>query len=134
MAEQRPLPEIDGLARAFWSGAVEGKLLIQHCRGCDDYQFYPRPACLSCRSNDVEMVEASGRGKIYSFTVIYRGPYEDIPAPYVVALVNLDEGVRLLSAIVNCDPATLRCDMPVRVTFAPLRDGIVLPVFEPIPR
>jgi uncharacterized OB-fold protein len=131
MAE-RPLPETDAGAKPFWDGAANQKLLIQRCNDCGHYQHYARPFCTKCGGRELSMVEASGRGIVYSFTVIYRGPYDDIPAPYVVALVALDEGPRLLTNIVNCDPASIRCDMPVQVTFQPLRDGIVLPVFEPL--
>lgn len=128
---QRPLPENDTDAGTFWEGTAQRKLLIQRCSDCEHYQFYPRPVCLSCNSSNVAMVESGGRGIVYSFTVIHRGPYEDVPSPYVVAIVNLDEGVRLLSNIVGCDPADVRCDMPVQVKFEPLRDGITLPLFEP---
>ncbi|MGH7660221.1 MAG: Zn-ribbon domain-containing OB-fold protein [Vulcanimicrobiaceae bacterium] len=125
------MPETDTGAKAFWEGSANGKLLIQRCDGCDCYQHYARPFCTKCGSHKLSMVEAKGRGVVYSFTVIHRGAYDDIPSPYVVALVTLDEGPRLLTNIVNCDPGDIRCDMPVNVTFQPLRDGIVLPVFEP---
>jgi hypothetical protein len=131
MGAQRPLPETDTDARPFWDGAANGKLLIQRCNDCKHYQHYARPFCIACSGRNVEMVESSGRGIVYSFTVVHRSPYEDLPAPYVVALVKLDEGVTLLSNVVGCDPARMVCDMPVQVSFAPLRDSIVLPVFEP---
>lgn len=133
MAE-RPLPETDTGAKPFWDGAAQQKLLIQRCNDCKHYQHYAREFCTKCGGRNLSMVEASGLGVVWSFTVIHRGPYDDIPSPYVVALVTLDEGPRLLTNIVNCDPANVRCDMPVRVVFQPLRDGIVLPVFEPRPR
>lgn len=131
MAE-RPLPETDTGAKPFWDGAAQQKLLIQRCDDCGHYQHYAREFCTKCCGRHLSMVEASGRGVVYSFTVIHRGAYDDMPSPYVVALVTLDEGPRLLTNIVNCDPERVRCDMPVQVTFQPLRDGIVLPVFEPI--
>lgn len=130
MAVTRPLPEVDANAEAFWKGASNGQLLIQRCLNCGNYQHYARPICLKCRSEAVEMVPSGGKGKIYSFTVISRGPYEDIPSPYVVALIRLDEGVVLLSQIVDCDPGELRCELPVQVSFQPLRDGVTLPVFR----
>lgn len=133
MPSERPLPESDTAARPFWEGAQNHKLLIQRCKDCDNYQWYPKQFCIACGGRNLEMVEAGGRGSIYSFTVIYRGPYDDIASPYAVAIVTLDEGVRLLSNIVNADPNALRCEMPVQVTYQPLRDGVVLPVFEPRP-
>jgi len=128
---QRPLPETDADARVFWEGAAAHKLLVQYCADCKHFQFYPRSFCLACGGAHLEMIESTGRGTIYSFTVVHRGPYDDVPAPYVVAIVTLDEGVRMLSNIVGCDPGDVRCDMNVRVTFEPLRDGIVLPLFTP---
>jgi uncharacterized OB-fold protein len=130
MASLRPLPETDAYAEAFWKGVSDGQLLIQRCKSCGHHQHYARPFCLKCRAGALEMVPASGKGSIYSFTVINRSPYEDLPAPYAVALVRLEEGVTLLSQIVDCDPGELRCDLPVEVSFQPLRDGVTLPVFR----
>jgi uncharacterized OB-fold protein len=130
MASLRPLPEGDAYAEAFWKGVSNGQLLIQRCKRCGGRQHYARPFCLKCRADALEMVPASGKGSIYSFTVINRSPYEDLPAPYAVALVRLEEGVTLLSQIVDCDPGELRCDLPVEVSFQPLRDGVTVPVFR----
>jgi uncharacterized protein len=130
MTSLRPLPEADAQAESFWKGASSGQLLIQRCKGCGHHQHYARPFCLKCRSDALEMVPASGKGSIFSFTVINRSPYEDLAAPYAVALVRLEEGVTLLSHVVDCDPGELRCDLPVEVSFQPLRDGVTLPVFR----
>ena len=131
MGMQRPMPETDTDAAPFWKGAAQGKLMIQRCTQCGHHQHYARPFCIKCRSAAVEMVEASGRGTVYSFTVIHRGPYDDIPTPYVVGLIRLEEGPTLLSNVVGCDPASLKCDMAVEVSYQPLKDEIVLPVFGP---
>lgn len=131
MGLQRPLPETDTDAAPFWKGAAEHRLLIQHCKHCGNFQHYARPFCLKCHAADPEMVPASGRGVLHSFTVIHRGPYEDIPTPYVVGLVRLDEGPTMLSHVVDCDPADVKCDMALEVAYQPLREGIVLPVFRP---
>ncbi|HEX3468089.1 MAG TPA: OB-fold domain-containing protein [Candidatus Elarobacter sp.] len=77
------------------------------------------------------MVAARGTGVLYSFTVVYRSPFDDLPAPYVVGLVKLDEGPTILSNVVDCDPASLVCDLPVEVTYQTLRDDVVIPVFRP---
>jgi hypothetical protein len=127
----RPLPETDTDAAAFWQAAAQGKLLIQRCRRCGAYQHYARPFCIACRDDDVEMVEAGGAGVLHSFTIVYRSPYDDVPTPYVVGLVRLDEGVTLLTNVVDCDPASVECDMPVEVTYQTVRDGVVMPVFRP---
>ena len=131
MGMQRPLPETDTDAGEFWRGAAAGKLLIQRCTRCNGYQHYARPFCVKCRHDQLEMVEVSGHGILHSFTVVHRGPYDDLPTPYVVGLIKLDEGVTLLSHVVDCDPQALSCDMPLEVAFRPLREGIVLPVFRP---
>lgn len=131
MASLRPLPESDTDAGPFWRGAAEGRLLIQRCADCGNFQHYARPFCVACRSTNVALVEARGTGVLHSFTVVHRSPFDDLPAPYVVGLVKLDEGPTLLSNVVDCDPAGLACDLPVEVTYAPLRDGVVVPVFRP---
>lgn len=128
----RPLPETDALAGAFWAGAAEKRLLIQRCKDCGGFQHYARPRCLSCNGSNLEMVEAGGRGRIYSFTVVQRSPYEDLPSPYVVALVRLQEGIVMLSHIVDCAPGDVRCDLDVELTFQEIADSVSLPVFRPI--
>ena len=131
MTAPRPLPEIDAEAAPFWAGSAGHQLLVQFCNACGIHQHYARPFCTSCRGRDLKMVPSCGTGVLHSFTVVHRGPFDDLPTPYIVALVKLDEGPTLLSHLVECDPALARCDMPVQVAFEPLRDGIVLPVFRP---
>jgi uncharacterized OB-fold protein len=75
------------------------------------------------------MVPASGKGTVLSYTVIHRSPYSDLPAPYVVALIRLAEGVTMLSHIVEADPSAIACDKPVVVKFESIRDGGKIPVF-----
>ena len=127
----RPLPETDGMASAFWAGAAEKRLLIQRCKDCGSFQHYARPRCLSCNGRNLEMVEAGGRGQIYSFTAVQRSPYEDLPSPYIVALVRLQEGVVMLSHIVDCSPGEIRCDQEVELKFQEIADGVSVPVFRP---
>lgn len=131
MGLERPLPETNGLADTFWKAAGEETLLIQKCRTCQHHQHYARPLCLRCESSDLEMVPASGTGVVASYTVIHRSPYTDITTPYVLALIRLEEDVTMLSHIVETDPSSITCDMRVAVKFAPLRDGVKLPVFVP---
>lgn len=130
MALLRPLPETDGLAQAYWHGVAAGKLMIQRCEACGHHQHYGRPFCLECGAAAPAWIEARGTGKIWSFTAVHRGPYEDIPVPYVVALVRLNEGVVILSHIVDCQPEQIRCDMPVTLSFQAVREGISIPVFR----
>lgn len=127
---QRPLPETDTMAAPFWAATAEKRLMIQKCDACGNFQHYARQRCLACNSPQLNMVEANGSGQIYSFTVVQRSPYDDLPAPYIVALVRLREGVVILSHIVDCKPDEVRCDQTVEVIFQPIGSNITLPVFR----
>jgi hypothetical protein len=133
-AKPKPVPIVNPWARPFWDGTRAGKLLVQHCQDCDKHVFYPRIACPHCGSDRLEWVEASGKGTVYSYTIVYNNaPSAFIPdVPYVVAVISLAEGVRMLSNIVQCDLGELRCDMPVEVTFERLNDEFTLPKFRPV--
>lgn len=129
-----PLPMIDGDSKTFWEGCKEGKLLIQQCEDCENHIFYPRAVCPHCMSDRIKWVEASGKGKVYSYTVARR-PYHPAFAdqvPYVVALVTLDEGVRMMTNLINVDVEKVSCDMPVEVVFTKIDEQITLPKFQPL--
>jgi uncharacterized protein len=128
----REPPSYSELAAPYWEAAAQGQMVIHHCGDCDANIFPPRPLCPSCWSESVSWREASGRGRIESFSVVHRAPNETFAAevPYVVALVLLEEGPRLMTNIVGCDPDSVAIDMPVRVVFTQY-DGFVLPQFEP---
>ena len=130
---KKPVPIVNEWARPFWEAAKEERLSIQQCTVCDKHIFYPRMACPHCGADDPKWVNASGKGTVYSFTVVQNNApsafIQDIP--YVVAVVKLEEGVQLLSNIVGCDPADVTCDMPVVVTFEKLDDEFTLPKFTP---
>lgn len=132
---EKILPNIDPDTRRFWEAARENRLLLQYCRACSRYQFYPRPWCTRCLG-EVEEVAASGKGTVYSFSVIHRAPtpawQNDVP--YVVALVELAEGVRLMANIVDCRPEDVAIGMPVEVTFQPVTPEVTLPQFRPAER
>lgn len=132
----KPVPIVNDWARPFWEAARQEKLVIQRCKDCDEYIFYPRIACPYCFSDNIEWVEASGKGTVYSYTVVENNApsafINDIP--YVVAVVRLEEGVQMLSNIVGCEPCDVRCDMAVNVTFEKLDDEFTLPKFKPVKR
>lgn len=115
----------------WWEATTDRRLLVQRCRECGHVQHYPRPLCTACHRPAVELIESSGRGAVHSFTVVHRSPAKDRPAPYVVALIDLEEGARLLSHVVDCDPSEVRCDMAVQLEWRPHADGHHLPVFAP---
>lgn len=129
----KPLPTIVGETRPFWESCRRGDLVIQRCDRCSEYQFYPRGICAHCWSADIKWVKASGKGTVWTFTVTYQnrthGFAQDVP--YVLALVELEEGVKMFSNIIECDPRDVKIGMPVEVTFVRATDRISVPYFKP---
>ena len=132
-ASKKPAPVINDWAMPFWQAAREQRLIVQKCSDCGKHIFYPRIACPHCFSDNVEWVEASGKGTVYSYTVVEsNAPSAFVPdMPYVVAVVKLEEGVQMLSNIVGCSPSDVKCDMPVEVVFERLDEEFTLPKFRP---
>ena len=127
------LPTIDLETQPFWDGLKEGKFLLRHCNACGTDHYYPRPFCPSCWSDDVSWKEASGRGKVYTYSVVH---VNDLPpfnerVPYVAAIVELDEGPRLMTNIEGVPFDELRADMAVVVEYKPISDDVTIPVFRP---
>lgn len=127
--EPRPTPE----TQPFWDGCAAGELRVQRCRSCTRHYFYPRPSCPHCGSADTEWVTTQGTATLYSYVVNHRpapGFAED--GPYVIAVVQLPEGVRMMSNLVNVDPdpEQLPLDLPLQVVFE-RRGSVWLPQFEP---
>ena len=126
----RVLPTPTPETQHFWDGCKAGQLLLQRCTRHGHRQLYPRPHCVVCRG-PVEWEEASGRATVYSFTVIRQNmarPFRDL-LPYVVALVDLEEGPRLMTNIVDCEPDDVTVGAPVRVRFDEVTEGVRLPFF-----
>lgn len=119
----------DPLSAPFWEAAARRELVVQRCRGCGTHQFFARPFCLQCDGVDLTWVKASGLGTIYSMTTVRRTVSAEFPAPYVNALVDLDEGPRLLTNIVG-GPSAI--GDRVRVAWRDRPAGPPLPVFEPL--
>jgi len=124
------LPDVTPTTAPYWEAANEGRLLLQECGACDSPIFYPRELCPHCFSSDLGWREASGEGEIFGYSVLHQSP---IPAyegdtPYVIAVVELAEGPRMFTNIVNCDPSAVSVGAPVMVTFE-RRDGQALPQF-----
>ncbi|HEX6017767.1 MAG TPA: Zn-ribbon domain-containing OB-fold protein [Burkholderiaceae bacterium] len=128
-APSRPRPQPIAETRAYWEGARNGRLLIQRCADCGRHQFYPRPFCTTCLAERVNWVEAAGRGHVVTFTICRIAAHPALTPPYAVALVELDEGVRLLANIVDCELDAIRCGARVQVRFERLDDEITLPQF-----
>lgn len=126
----RPRPETE----AWWAACRESKLMIQHCSQCGAFQFYPRILCSSCMSEQLEWAQSSGRGKVSTFTIC-RLPVAQAYAadvPYVIALIQLEEGPTMMSNIVQCDPDSVTTGMPVEVVFEAWSDEITMPQFRPL--
>jgi len=130
----KPLPVFDEISRAWFAAAAEGKLLIQRSRSTGRFQFYPRAHSLGTLLADLEWIEASGRGRLHTFTVVERtaNPEFAEDCPYILAIVALEEGPLVTTRIVDIPANALWCDMPVRVVFRDLADGIVAPFFTGI--
>jgi uncharacterized OB-fold protein len=128
----RPAPVPDADSAPYWSGGLEGRLMIQRCVACGHHQLYGRRRCLVCGAQ-VEWVEASGKGQIYSYTIIrqnFQRPFKDM-VPYVVALVDLDEGPRVMTNIVDCDPEVVSIGQRVRARFEPVSEEAGIALFAP---
>ena len=128
----KPVPGQDPLSKEFWAAAAEGRLLVQQCPACGHRQFYPRPICTACGA-DPEWLEASGRGTVHTFTVIRQ---QGLPAfkdevPYVVAMIDLDEGVRMMGNVTGCAVDDVTIGMPVRAYAVIAEDGVAVPQWEP---
>ena len=130
---QKPVPRPGPESVPYWQGAKQHKLLIPHCKSCDHYWFPPSQRCPNCLSPDFAWAESSGRGKVYSFVVFHRvfHPAFETEVPYVVALIELEEGPRLLSNIIGIPPEDVRCEMKVKVTFDDVTAEATVPKFVP---
>jgi uncharacterized protein len=131
-AAPNPTPE----TARYWEAANRGELQIQRCDACARYYFYPRTACPRCGSTDVTWVTASGRGRLHTYLISYRpAPGFEDEAPYAIAVVELEEGPRMMANIVGVSntPEELELDMPLEVRFEPRGEQMV-PVFTPTAR
>lgn len=133
-APAKPIPIPNEDSREFWAGCRERKLRLQRCKACGYVRFYPRILCTECGSTDTEWIDATGKGMVYSFAIVHRAPSPAFKAdvPYVLALVTLEEGCRMMTNIVGCDVKDVHIDMPVEVLFEKVSDEISLPKFRPV--
>ena len=127
----RPAPAMTPETQFYWDGAKQGKLLLNHCTACDAPFFPPRPFCPTCGSRDVTIRESSGKGRLYSY-VISEMPAPGYEPPYTIAVVELEEGVRMVTNILDCPatPEALDLDMALEVTFED-RGDVTVPQFRP---
>ena len=130
---KHPRPGVDWETRAYWEGCGRGEIVLQRCRACKKIQHRPRAFCISCLSDEIEHFAASGRGTVHSYTVTHQNQAPGFRGalPYVLAYVELEEGVRLLSNVVGCPAEQVQIGMPVRADFTEPEDDIAIPRFSP---
>jgi uncharacterized protein len=129
----RALPAPDNAALHYWQSAADGKLVLQRCVDCGEFQFYPRALCAAC-GGETEWVDASGRGTLHTYTIIRqnRSPAFAALSPYAVGIVELEEGVRMMSNIVDCDVEQLQVGMALEVLLLKAADDVGLPFWRPV--
>ncbi len=131
---RKPLPTVTPWSAPFWEGCKRGELLVQKCQDCQAFNFYPKLYCAECLSSNLEWVRACGKGKVYSYMTVYAFQPSEFAedVPYVVAIVELDEGVRMMSNVIGCQPEEVRCDIRVEVVFEKVTEQFTLPKFKPV--
>lgn len=130
---EKPVPQPTPETQPYWDGTREGELRVQRCVDCGHHYFYPRPWCPACHSKHVEWVRTSGRATLHSYVINHRpAPGFEEEAPYTIAVVELEEGPRMMTNIVGIEPTPeeLVLDMALEVTFEP-RGDVVVPLFRP---
>lgn len=115
----KPVPPADADSAPYWQGTSEGRFLVQRCAACARAQFYPRSLCRYCQSTQLAFEPARGTGTVASFSIVYRAPFRSFrpDVPYVVALVDLHEGVRFMCNVVGCAPDEVRIGDAVEIVF-----------------
>lgn len=126
-----PTPDVE--TQPFWDATRARRLVLQRCAACGRHQFYPRPFCASCWSSEIDWVEASGRATLYTYSIVHQNDLPPFPerVPYVAAVVDLAEGPRMMTNVVDCDLEMLEVGMPLEVAFRDLDEEITVPVFRP---
>ncbi|MBT5298580.1 MAG: Zn-ribbon domain-containing OB-fold protein [Rhodospirillaceae bacterium] len=126
-----PGPDINADARTYWAAAAEERLVVQCCDECGIYRFYPRPLCPDCASDQATWTEVSGQGSVHTFTIVHRAPNKEFQAitPYVIALIDLDEGPRMMANILGNDAIEVAIGDRVRVIFEERDGGARVPQF-----
>lgn len=134
MSYKKPLPQPNPDTKPFWNGCRKHELRFQKCRNCSHVRWPPSIICPMCYTQGTEWIRAGGRGKIYTFVVYHQAFHKafENDLPYVTAIIELEEGPRLLSNIVGCRPQDVRCGMPLEVTWEDINEEFSLPKFKPI--
>ena len=133
MEYQKPLPKVNADTKPFWDACRNHELRFQKCTECGHVRWPPSILCPLCYSNKTEWIHASGKGTVFSFVVYHKAfhPGFEADLPYVVAIVELQEGPYFLTNIVGCDPGEMSCEMPVDVVWEDITEEFSLPKFRP---
>ena len=128
------LPTPDVTTQPWWDAARQGRLLIKRCAACGRAHFYPRPFCPWCWSDQVDWEDASGRATLYTWSVVFQNDLPPFPerVPYIAAVVDLAEGPRMMTDLVDCSADDLSVGMPLEVVFQAVAEHVVLPFFRPV--
>ena len=126
-------PQVTDELRPFFEGASKGRLVVQKCDACGKLRFPPAQVCAECMSRNLGWVAVSGRGAVYSYTIMHRAYHPAFAGkvPYALVVVELEEGGKITSNVVGIDPHRLKCGMAVEVIFEKITDEVVLPRFKP---
>lgn len=129
---RKPLPRSTLDSREFWEGCKRHELVIQRCKDCGTYRHYPRAMCSNCNSTNIEWAKVSGKGSVYTYTVAYPPVHPAFAdeVPYAIAIVELEEGVRMVTNVVDCKPEDIYIGMSVEVVFDEVTDQVTLPRFR----
>ncbi len=131
----KPLPQLTDQTRPFWTGAKNGKLMLQKCGKCSTFNFFPKPWCIECGSRDLAWTEAKPFGTVYTFTVSntvsmnYPGWEDDLPV--LMCLIDLDDGARMYGQVTGCSPEQLKIGMRVEAYFEDISNEAGIPKFRP---
>ena len=128
-----PIPENPAVAKEFWAGTKRHELLMPRCKRCGDLFWYPREQCPHCSSKDLDWVRVSGKGRVYTYTIVNQAADAEYQkeTPYVFAAIDLDEGTRFISNVIGCPPEEVRVDMPVTAVFEDVTPQWTLVKFKP---
>ncbi len=131
---QKPIPTITPENKPFWEYMKQHEFRVQRCKECGKLFYPPSEYCLHCLGHDTEWVKLSGKGKVFSFAIVRRAGMPAFAAeiPYVVAIIETEEGVRYNSNVIGCDPEKVYIDMPVEVVFEDVNPEFTLPKFKPV--
>lgn len=129
----KPLPKQTALTAPFWQAAREGRLELQYCNDCNSFQHYPKKFCSNCWSEKIQWRQCSGKGHIYSYGIFRISPFSGFEqdVPYVVAMVELEEGIKVTTNIIGCPVSDVYIDMPVEAFFDPVTQDCSLIKFQP---